>query len=347
MLPTSPLFNPNVNRAKAFAEACPIYKPTPVLTIEHKGVNVSVKNEAMRFGLGAFKALGGVYAVAQLIAEEFVRVHDREPTLDDYFSPEFKAVASSVSFVCASAGNHGVAVAAGAHLFGSSARIYLSEEVPTDFAGRLRAQSAEVVVAGSNYEESLIAAREDSTANANVLLADGCFPVAEHPPALVMEGYTVIAAELREYFSNNGVWPSDVYLQAGVGGMAGALTYMIRRDWPENIRIVIVEPEAAVCLAASAVAGKAVEVTGPVSNMGRLDCKAPSVIAFDILQRSNVDYAEVSDAEALAATKLLSDYICATTPSGAAGFAAWIKESAAGKCKGKSPLIILSEQATI
>jgi len=346
MLPEKPLFNPQVERAKAFAEACPLYKPTSLVTIEHENHSVFVKNEAERFGLGAFKAVGGVYAVAQLIAEEFNRTYHRQPLVEDYMGAEFKSAASSVSFVCASAGNHGMAVAAGARLFGSKARIYLSEEVPSDFATRLRSQSADVVIAGANYEESLLAAQDDSTSSGRILLADGCFPEPEHPPALVMEGYTVIGAEMAEQFAESGRWPTDVYLQAGVGGMAGALAYMIRRDWPAEIRIVIVEPESATCLASSAAAGEAVAVTGPVSNMGRLDCKAPSVIAFDTLHRSNVSYAKISDKEASAAAELLSTYVSATTPSGAAGFGAWLNEKADGKCRGDLPLIILSEQAT-
>ena len=177
---------------------------------------ILLKNESERFGLGAFKALGGVYAVGQLIAEAFTSVHKRTPEIDEFMSDEFKKLAASQSFVCASAGNHGMAVAAGARLFGSKARIYLSEEVPSDFAGRLRALGAEVVIAGANYEASLVAAQNDARDTTSTLLADGCFPEREHPPALVMEGYTVMGTELGNYFKKQGVWPSDVYLQAGV-----------------------------------------------------------------------------------------------------------------------------------
>ena len=344
MKATKPLFTPDVARAQAFAEACPRYAPTSMRTMEHEGTAILLKNESERFGLGAFKALGGVYAVGQLIAEAFTSVYKRIPEIDEFMSDEFKALAASQSFVCASAGNHGVAVAAGARLFGSKARIYLSEEVPDDFAGRLCALGAEVVIAGANYEASLVAAQNDARDTGSTLLADGCFPEREHPPALVMEGYTVMGTELGNYFKKQGVWPSDVYLQAGVGGMAAAVSYMIRQSWPIDIRIVIVEPEAAVCLGQSALAGKAVEVSGPVSSMGRLDCKAPSVIAFDTLERSNVEYAAISDAQAQAAVELLAQHNLATTPSGAAGLAAWLKEKALGKNRGNSPLIVMTEQ---
>ena len=124
MKATKPLFTPDVARAQAFAEACPRYAPTSMRTMEHEGTAILLKNESERFGLGAFKALGGVYAVGQLIAEAFTSVYKRIPEIDEFMSDEFKALAASQSFVCASAGNHGVAVAAGARLFGSKARIY-------------------------------------------------------------------------------------------------------------------------------------------------------------------------------------------------------------------------------
>ncbi len=338
------LFSPNIARAQAFADACPQYAPTSMRTVEHEGTAILVKNEAERFGLGAFKALGGVYAVGQLIAEAFVSFHKRTPDIEEFMSDEFKALAATQSFVCASAGNHGMAVAAGARLFGSKARIYLSEEVPGDFAARLRDLDAEVVIAGANYEASLVAAQSDARESGSTLLADGCFPEPEHPPALVMEGYTVLGTELGRYFEKSGLWPSDVYLQAGVGGMAAAISYMIRQSWPINTRVVIVEPEAAVCLGQSALAGKAIEVAGPVSNMGRLDCKAPSVIAFDTLKRCNVDYAVISDAQAQEAVELFAQHKLSTTPSGAAGLAAWLKDKSLSKNRGDAPLVIMTEQ---
>jgi diaminopropionate ammonia-lyase len=137
-----------------------------------------------------------------------------------------------------------------------------------------------------------------------------------------MEGYTVIAEELREQFASRNTWPTHVFLQAGVGSFAAALTDQIRQTWDIQPIIVVVEPEAAQCLGASYRSGQVTQVTGPVSNMGRLDCKAPSFMALKILTDADTHFVSVSDIQAeIAANKLLSLGI-PTTPSGAAGFAA-------------------------
>jgi len=79
--------------------------------------------------------------------------------------------------------------------------------------------------------------------------------------------------------------------------------------------------------------------------MGRLDCKAASLLAFDTLCRSDVVYRAVSDDQASDAVKMLSEKNQHTTPSGGAGFAAWRLDKAENQCSGSTPLIILSEQA--
>ena len=340
-----PLFQPDSSRAMAFAQACPIYKPTALLSIKDDGINVLVKDESTRFGLGSFKALGGIYAVAQMLLDEVASQTGQRPAMEDIQSNAVRSVAKSLTFVCASAGNHGLAVATGARLFGAQARIHVSSEVPSSFATRLRSCGAEVAISGDTYEESVEAANNDARDSGAWLLADGSWEGYTQPPALVMEGYTVLALELTELWQSTGEWPTDVYLQAGVGGMAAAVTFIIRRDWPVQPRIVIVEPTAADCLALSAASGQLTEAVGPVSNMGRLDCKAASLLAFDTLVRSEVEYQTISDNEAQAAVASLEYVGLHTSPSGAAGFAAWQRDRALDKFAGSSPLIIMSEQA--
>lgn len=284
-------------------------------------------------GLGAFKALGGVYAVAKLIE---ARVgHPLEP--GSFLDDPVKDIARTMSFVCASAGNHGLAVAAGARIFGASARIHLAKTVPENFAVRLREKGAEVVRSGDDYEASVAAAIADAEATGAIHLADGSWPGYTEPPRLVMEGYTVIAEEIREALEDSGTWPSHVYLQAGVGGFAAGVAYMIRSNWAVQPRIVVVEPEAAPCLGESARAGVIVTVDGPVSNMGRLDCKTPSMLAFDILKQCADDWVTISDQMALDAVEHARELSFSTTPSGVAGLAACLSDDA------ELPLAILSE----
>ena len=344
-LPETPLFNPDADRALAFARTCPIYAPTAVHAIDDDGVTVTVKDESTRFGLGSFKALGGIHAVGQMLLEEIALRTGTQPAVSDILNENNRAVAADLTFVCASAGNHGLAVATGAQLFGAKARIHVSTEVPSNFATRLEACGAQVCVSGDNYEESVEAANVDARETGAWLLADGSWEGYLRPPAFVMEGYTVMAAELCDTFTRSGNWPSDVYLQAGVGGMAAAVTFIIRRDWLVQPRIVIVEPTAADCLALSAAQGQLTDAVGPVSNMGRLDCKAASLLSFDTLARSDVEYLAISDEEASAAVTALGRSGLRTTPSGAAGFAGWQRDLALDQAAGRAPLVILSEQA--
>ncbi|MEO1291726.1 MAG: pyridoxal-phosphate dependent enzyme [Pseudomonadota bacterium] len=334
-LPDGIRFDPNVAQPLRLLELCPAYAPSQLRIVPKPGGGaLMLKDETERMGLGAFKALGGVYAVARLIGERWDETHEGPI---DYTSSALRDLAASLTFVCASAGNHGMAVAAGARIFGAAARIHLAATVPESFAARLEAKGARVVRSGATYEEGLAAAEADAAATGAILLADGSWVDYIHPPSLVMEGYTVIAEELRKMFVASGTWPTAVYLQAGVGGLAAAMAHMIRLNWDQQPRIVVVEPEAAPCLKESIAAGRPVRVGGPVSAMGRLDCKEPSLLALATLRRCADAFVLVSEAEAEAATEYAATLGFTTTPSGTAGLAAALRDT------GEQSLVILSE----
>lgn len=334
-------FSPNPLRVAHLLSLCPAYKATPIVNLQtDTHTKILFKDESSRMGLGSFKALGGVYAVARLIQEKWERESNRVLDLRCIRDPAVEAFASHLTFVCASAGNHGLAVAVGAAIFGAKAKIHLARNVPENFAERLRQKGADVCRSGDVYEDSMAAAIADSENSGATLLSDGSWPGYVHAPALVMEGYTILAEEMRSEFENSGQWPTHVFLQAGVGGMAGAIAHMIRRNWRGNPKIVVVEADAAPCLNASHAAGKSVKVDGPESNMGRLDCKEPSLIAFAALEHADVDYVTVSDAQADAATVGLSKLGLNTTPSGAAGYAALQRQYLP---KHAIPLVIVTE----
>ncbi|MGI3168451.1 pyridoxal-phosphate dependent enzyme [Pseudooceanicola sp. C21-150M6] len=315
---------------------CPIYRETPLFEVVIDGLSVLVKDESQRMGLGSFKALGGIYAVARLLEAATGITLSAPQDLD-----RLRAAAGAQAFVCASAGNHGLAVATGARLFGARATVVLADPVPEGFAHRLRDRGATVLRRGATYEDSVAAAIDLAEETGAIHLADSSWPGYTEPPRLVMEGYSVLAAEMQARFETSGDWPDVVYLQAGVGGLAGAVARDIRANWAVQPRIIVVEPEAAACLKQSAAEGAIVTAGGPVSSMGRLDCKTPSMLAFDILRSAADRFVTVTDAQAEAAAGCLGDAGHATTPSGAAGLAALL----ADRTLGKRPLIILSEGA--
>jgi len=303
----------DVAAATALYRSCPEARETPLLDLpdlaRRFGVAVlSAKDERARMGLGSFKALGAAYAIAKQANR---RVKDGKAT-------SLQTALKGVTFVCASAGNHGLSLAAGAPLFGARATVFVSETVPQAFVGRLESKGAKAIHAGRTYEESMAAAQEQAAANGWHLLPDSTWPGMTEPGRDVMEGYLVMGTEIAHQIATP---PTHVFLQAGVGGLAAAATLSARLTWGDEVTIVVVEPENAPALQASIAAGRPVTAPGPVSVMGRLDCKEPSHLALKLLAEEADFFVTVSDGEAEASVTLLADAGLATTPSGAAGLA--------------------------
>jgi len=330
-----PIFDPT--KPLHLLSACPPYKASPLNQHKLRSSTLWVKDETNRMSLGSFKALGGVYAVAKLIE---AHLDETIPPVD-FVSDKFKRRSANLIFVCASAGNHGMAVAAGSQIFGAACRVHISATVPESFAERLRYKGAHVVRSGETYEQSVEAAISDANTTGAIHLADGSWSGYTEPPRLVMEGYTVIAEELRKQFEGSGDWPSHVYLQAGVGGFAAAISFMIRENWNIQPRIIIVEPELAPCLKHSISAGELVTVDGPISNMGRLDCKTPSMIALEILSKTADRFVTISDDESQMGVNVAQQLGYRTTTSGGAGLSALLLEDTPPP----SSLIFLTEGA--
>lgn len=301
----------------------PNYAPTPLspsaaLAARCDIESLYIKDETGRMGLGSFKGLGGTYAVARSLMEAAGTALERPIASEDLTSSSLRPINRSVTFVCASAGNHGLAVAAGAARYGAHAVVYLNATVPEAFADQLRTLGAEVIRCGATYEQSVAAAAEAATIGKAVLLADTSWPGYWQLPRWVMTGYMVIMDEIRRQMP---LAPTHVFVQAGVGGLAGAMAHSVRQVWGEKPCIVIVEPSAARCLLESRREGRPVAATGPQSTMARLDCKEPSLLALDILGRSADAYLDIEDADAGDAVAALSTFGLNTTPSGAAGVA--------------------------
>ncbi|MEL7166004.1 MAG: pyridoxal-phosphate dependent enzyme [Pseudomonadota bacterium] len=300
----------NTELVEKLLALCPAHAPTPLICAPEIAARVGVlsvmiKDERGRMGLGSFKALGAAYAIA-------CEAHDTAPD----------ALADALhgrTFVTASAGNHGLSVAVGARIFGARAVIYLAETVPVAFSERLRGLGAHVVRAGENYEASMAAAEGAAATQGWTLLSDSTWDGYTRLPMLVMEGYLQLAKEAATQLSDP---PTHILLQAGVGGLAASVAAYARKVWADGPQILVVEPEAAPALHDSIAAGHVVDTTGPVSAMGRLDCKTPSLVAFNGLARDADTFVTITEKEAAAAMPILADLGLHTTPSGGAGLAA-------------------------
>lgn len=304
--------------ALALFARCPVAAPTPMHDVPGlaRALDIgqlSLKDERQRMGLGSFKALGAGHAIARLAAD---LVDAPDAPADE---ATMRTALAGTTFVCASAGNHGMSVAAAAPVFGAEAVVHLSHSVPEAFAERLRARGARVVRAGDDYEASTATAAEDAETHGWTLLSDSSWPGYVDLPTRVMEGYLIMGAEAADVLVTP---PSHVVLQAGVGGLAAAISALVRDRWGDAPTIIVVEPEAAPALQASIRAGRPVTAPGPVSSMGRLDCKDPSHLALAELARSADHFVTISDEVCEATVALLESHGITTTPSGAAGVAA-------------------------
>ena len=302
--------------AKAVAQLlqlCPAHAETPLrdapaLAALTGVARVWIKDERGRMGLGSFKALGAAHAIAREAAAVVQG--------DDWRNALMGRV-----YVTASAGNHGLSVAAGARLFGARAVIFLAHTVPEAFAARLRAKGADVVRAGATYEDSMQAAAASAKAEGQTLLSDSSWPGYLDLPLRVMEGYLQLGDEAARQMQAP---PTHIFVQAGVGGLAAAVAAHARATWGDAPQILVVEPEAAPALIESIRAGQFVTTQGPVSAMGRLDCKEASLIALAGLSRDADQFVTLTEDEALQGVATLAAHGFATTPSGGAGLAAFL-----------------------
>jgi len=286
---------------------CPAHNQTPLVEkpelAQAAGVgSVFLKDETVRMGLGSFKALGAAYVIAHQASE--TGAEDLSSSL------------VGRTYVTASAGNHGLSVAAGAKVFGAKAVIYLAETVPAAFADRLREKGADVYIVGKDYDESLVAALKYAEDNGAQLLSDTSWDGYHELSHRLMEGYLVAA---KETVGQMDAPPTHIFLQAGVGGLAGAMAAYFRKAWGNAPVITVVEPDRATALQSSIKQGKSVYSEGPVSNMGRLDCKEPSLIALRGLARDADYFMTVSDELAQETTDRLAATGMASTPSGVGG----------------------------
>ena len=300
--------------ARAYFHRHPSYRPTPMRSLPAlagtAGVaSIQLKDESERMGLSSFKALGGIYAVARLVRAEAEQLYGPHVTEE-----EIRAAAARTPFVCASAGNHGLSVTTGVRELGGTMVVFLGEGVPEQFARELRSLGAEVRRSGRDYEQSMAAAREATEKHGWRLVSDSSWEGYTRVPLDVMRGYTVLFDEIEDP-------PTHIFVQAGVGGLAGAAAGYARDRWGEQPRVVVVEPQAAPCLLVSAREGRPRRVEGGRTTLGRLDCREPSLLAWQLLSHLADAFVTVTDAEAEAAARFLAAEGVRVSACGAGGAA--------------------------
>ncbi|MHA1570039.1 MAG: diaminopropionate ammonia-lyase [Alphaproteobacteria bacterium] len=283
----------------------PGYAATPLYDLRGLAAAAGIdrlwyKDEGPRFGLGAFKALGGGYAVFRLLAAEVARRTGRNTSSAELLARRHRALTGAITVTCATAGNHGKGVAWGARIFGCEAVIYISEFVSAARERGLADLGASVVRVPGHYEASLRRSEAAAAANGWILVTDTAG--ADYGPIQIdiLAGYRVLAEEAVRQLPDDEP-PTHVFIQGGVGGLAaGVLAHLWFRYGANRPRFVVVEPENANALMLTAEAGAPAEVSGDLETM--MGCLAAAEIhhvAWEILTDCADDFLAIPDQPAI------------------------------------------------
>jgi diaminopropionate ammonia-lyase len=267
---------------------------------------IRAKDESQRFGFGAFKALGGVYAVHEFVGAR----KDRD--------------AKDIVLTTASSGNHGRSVALGARTVGANCTIFLPKFTSAEKEAAIRALGAEVIRVDGDYDAAVAECRRQATANGWTIISDTSWKGYEEVPLAVMRGYTVLAKEIVEQWPEG---PTHFFVQAGVGGLAAAVIGYLWAALPHRPVSIVVEPQSADCWFQSNLAGKPALASGNAETaMGGLACREISPITWPVIGLGADWFMTISEDEVMPARKLFAhpladDPALVSGPSGSAGLA--------------------------
>jgi diaminopropionate ammonia-lyase len=291
----------------------PTYAPTPLIDLRRTAAALGIerllfKDEAHRFGLKSFKALGGAYAVFRLLADAVAKAGEGPVTAASLADGRWRHLTEGITVTCATDGNHGRSVAWGARLFHCRCVIVIHATVSAGREAAIAAHGAEIVRVPGGYDDSVHHAAAVAAAQGWEVISDTAYEGYSAVPRRIMQGYGVIAEEIFAQLAG-GAAPTHVFLQAGVGGMAAALCARFWQRWAAaRPRLVVVEPERAACLYESARAGRPVVLTGDLDTvMAGLSCGEVSALAWPVLAAGAEDFMTIGDDRALDTVRFLAD----------------------------------------
>jgi len=297
--------------ARAEIATWPGYAPTPLRDLtglaKQLGLGtVHYKDEALRFGLKSFKALGGAYAVLRQLQRQVAAATGTVPSSRDLIAGRHRDIAERLTVTCATDGNHGRSVAWGARLFHCRAVIFVGAGVSEGRRAAIAHYGAEVLRVPGSYDDAVRHAAAEARRHGWTVVSDTSYAGYTDIPRDVMHGYGVMAGEAFEQIPER---PTHIFMQAGVGGAAAAVAALSWQLWgAERPRLVAVEPVQADALFRSIEAGKPVVVGGDLDTvMAGLSCGEVSLLAWDVLRLAMDDVIAISDQAAVDAVRLLAE----------------------------------------
>lgn len=307
----------NVTKANEFHKSFPQYSVTPLQKLSalasYLGVKgIYCKDESYRFGLNAFKVLGGSYAMGRYIAKELGRDISQLP-YNVLSSDKLKEEFGQATFFTATDGNHGRGVAWAAKRLGQKAVVRMPKGTTKTRFDNIAKEGAEVTIEEVNYDDCVrMAAAEAAKTEHGIIVQDTAWAGYEEIPSWIMQGYGTLVLEADKQLKENGVdRPTHVFVQAGVGSLAGAVVGYFAHKYKENPPVMVVcEASAADCLYRSAVQadGNLVNVTGDLQTiMAGLACGEGNTIGWDILKNHVTVFASCPDWMSAKATRIYAN----------------------------------------
>lgn len=326
-----------VKKARAFHESFPQYTKTPLCRLEKMADylnlgEIYIKDESYRFGLNAFKVLGGSFSMARYIAKQTGRDVSELP-YEVLTSDELRKEFGQATFFTATDGNHGRGVAWAANKLRQKAVVYMPKGSTQIRLANIQKEGAKATIEEVNYDECVrMAAAAAAETENGVVVQDTAWDGYEEIPSWIMQGYGTMAMEADEQLQEYGCSrPTHVFVQAGVGSLAGAVQGYFANRYPENPPVVVVvEADVAACLYKGAAAkdGKPRIVDGDMQTiMAGLACGEPNTISWDILKNHVSVFISAPDWVAAKGMRMLSapikgDPQVTSGESGAAPFGA-------------------------
>lgn len=319
-----------------YHKSFPMYEETPFLDLnnlaEKAGVkNILVKDESYRFGLNAFKVLGGSYAIGKVIAEK-LDMDITDLTFEKLTSKEVKDKLGDVTFITATDGNHGRGVAWAAKQLKQKSIVYMPRGSAEERVKNIEKEGATVKVLDANYDECVRQANELAEEKGYIMVQDTAWDGYEDIPKWIMQGYMTLAWEMYESLQEKNIKPTHLFLQAGVGSFAAATTGFFANMYKEDKPIItIVEPDTVACIYESAKADKRVLVGGNYKTiMAGLACGEPNTFGLKVLLDNCEHFISASDEFAAFGMRVLgnpykSDKKIVSGESGASSFGAILK----------------------
>lgn len=327
------VYGPEVARvARAFHQGFDRYAPTPLVRLKNLAHELGlgeilVKDESQRFGLNAFKVLGGSYAVARYLARRLDLPMSRvSPQL--LRSAEVHEQLGKITLVTATDGNHGRGVAWTAQQLGMGATVFMPAGSAPVRAENIRKTGAQCTITDLNYDDTVRLAMQHAQETDGVLVQDTAWDGYEEVPLWIMQGYTTLALEADEQWRDCGLRPpTHIFLQAGVGSFAAAVLGYFAAVWGDAApQVITVEPQAADCFFRSFMAGNSAPraVSGHMRTiMAGLACGEPSSLCWPLLRDRAVGGLSCHDVVAANGMRILAAPLPGDSPvcSGESGAA--------------------------